>query len=242
MMPTKIRNLVEMSKQLEEESLLCEVEEVCCLHDNASIGRTVEVVFLGTGEDICQAEIVASFNQEVAQFSMEFHAQSAGDAIVESIVYGHIVLFCFDVKILVQHSFHIAGSLARITQQEGYLWAQIEVNLKAFFFAESQVGQEGDLDIIHCAGIVDVGVILIIFIPTALREVQFHLCPTYHAEIFLGNVTGGQSGIDAHQVFLVNPRYETDLIHIDAPIDSQSEIIALLTHLSTKSRAQGEET
>ena len=104
------------------------------------------------------------------------------------------------------------------------------------------MGQEGDFYIIHRACIVHVGVVFIKFVPSALREVDLDLRAAYHAEVFLGDVAGGQAGVDAHQVFLVNPRYETDLIHIDAPIDSQSEIIALLTHLSTKSRAQGEET
>lgn len=198
--------------------LFRQIEQIRCLYDEASIGRTGEIVFLCTVIDIGEAEVIAAFYQEVAELGTKLRSYAAGDAIIEFIVDRLAMLFEVGIGVAGNHFVHVARLLLGVADEEAYLRADVEEELHAFVFAESEVGQEGDFYVVHCAGVVHVRIVFVEFIPATLGEIDFHLCAAYHAEVFLGNVAGRQAGVDAHQVLQGHRGHEADFVHVDASV------------------------
>ena len=64
-----------------------------------------------------------------------------------------------------------------------------------------------------------------------LRKVQFDLCATNHAEVFLGDIACCQASIDTHQAFLPDRRREADAIDIDTAVEAYCKVLALFANL-----------
>ena len=63
--------------------------------------RTGKVVLLGTVVEVGQGIIVSAFHQEISGFGAEFHAVSARNAAVEPVVYGFVMLFYGQSRVVV---------------------------------------------------------------------------------------------------------------------------------------------
>ena len=149
------------------------------------------------------------------------------------------MLFHGDVGVGVCYSaVPVAVYLFAVAKQEAYLRTGMDEELQTAVLAEGQMCQEGYFHIVHGACVAQCGIVLIVLVPTVLREVQLDLCTANHAEIFLGDVSGCHTTVDAHQILLLDRGREAYAIQIDASIDAHSEVVALLTHL----RMQGQYT
>ena len=57
-----------------------------------------------------------------------------------------------------------------------------------------------------------------------LGEVKLDLRTAYHAEILFGNITGGHSAVDTHQVVLADSGREAYAIQVDAAVDAHGKL------------------
>ena len=117
----------------------------------------------------------------------------------------------------------------------------MDEELEAAVSSEGDMGEEGHFDIVHPALVAQLGIVVADLAPSALGEVDLDLCAADHAEIFLADVAGGESGIDAHEVLLVDCGLEADAAEVDTSVDPHRKVVALLAHLGTDDAAREEQ-
>ena len=107
----------------------------------------------------------------------------------------------------------------------------MDEELQTSVLTECQMCKEGNFQIIHLSRVLQFGIVLIKFVPTVLGEVKLDLRTAYHAEILFGNITGGHSAVDTHQVVLADSGREAYAIQVDAAVDAHGKVMALFAYL-----------
>ena len=106
---------------------------------------------------------------------------------------------------------------------------------------KGQVGQEGHLQVVHLAGIAQLGIVDVVLIPSALGIVELHLQATDHLEELFGDVAGRQSTVDATQLGLLYGRGQAHRGHVHTAVDTHGQVVALIAYLGQGGRGTGQQ-
>ena len=207
--------------------LLGQIEEVGQLGYDDAVGRAREVVFLGALVEIGEGVIVTAFEQEVACLGAQLQTGTACDAVVELVLYGFGMLFYRDAGVVGP----VAALGVAVADEESYLRTGMDEELQAAVFTERQVSQEGNLDVVHLPGVLQFGEIFVVFVPSALGEVDFQLGTANHLEVFLADVAGSDAAVDALEVLLPHRGREADGADVDTSVYADGKVVALFAYL-----------
>lgn len=116
--------------------LFRQIEQISDFSRDDTVRGAREVIFFRTVVEVGQAVIVPAFRQEVADARAYFEAGTRGNAVVELVVHGLVVLLHFDGCLLNDVS-PVARLRVRISYEEGDLRARVDEELHAPVFAES---------------------------------------------------------------------------------------------------------
>lgn len=208
--------------------LLGQIEEVGQLGYDDAVGRAREVVFLGALVEIGEGVIVTAFEQEVACLGAQLQTGTACDAVVELVLYGFGMLFYRDAGVVGP----VAALGVAVADEESYLRTGMDEELQAAVFTERQVSQEGNLDVVHLPGVLQFGEIFVVFVPSALGEVDFQLGTANHLEVFLADVAGRQTHRRADELALLDAWLKADAAYVDTSVHADGKVVSLILQLS----------